>query len=428
MDKKKLGYIGGAIVLVIAAWMYFGSSEEEATAIMAQPQKGPFEVAVTATGELRAKNSTKIMGPSGARRIGVYQMQIQKLVPEGTVVEKGDFVAELDKSEVMSKLQETKLNLEKVQSQYTQAKLDTSLTLTQARDELVNLEYAVEEQRLVMEQSKYESPSVKRQAEIDYEKAKRRFNQAKKSYKTQVKQAVAKMKEVETELTKAQNEMKNIQNTMQEFTVMAPEKGMVVYDRNWDGRKVTEGSTIRVWNPVVAELPDLSTMESVTYINEVDIQKIEKGQSVRIGLDANPDKKLTGKVNDVANIGEERPNSDSKVFEVVIEVAQKDTTLRPAMTTSNSIVVQSMDEALYVPLETIFSDDSLTYVYKQNGMSVVKQEVALGPMNDSDVVINAGIKPEDQLYMSIPADTTGIAFQRLETGENSSETLAERKQ
>jgi multidrug efflux pump subunit AcrA (membrane-fusion protein) len=425
MDKKKIGYIVGALIILVGGWWYFGSSEEKASAIMVEPIQGPFEVRVTATGELRAKNSTQITGPTGARRIGIYQMQIQKLVPEGTVVEKGDFVAELDKSEVMSKLQETQLNLEKVQSQYTQAKLDTSLTLSESRDELVNLEYAVEEQRLVMEQSKYESPSVKRQAEIDYEKAKRRFSQAKKSYETKVQQAIAKMKEVETELTKAQNEMKNIQGVMNEFTVKAPEKGMVVYDRTYDGRKVTEGSQIRVWNPVVAELPDLSTMESVTYINEVDIQKIEKGQPVTIGLDADPSKRLSGVIRDVANIGEERPNSDSKVFEVIIEVAEKDTTLRPAMTTSNSILVHSMDEALQVPLESIFSNDDLTFVYKKDGMNTYRQEVDLGMMNETNVVINDGVSLGDKLYLTTPADTTGMATHYLDRKEEATEPLAE---
>jgi multidrug efflux pump subunit AcrA (membrane-fusion protein) len=154
---------------------------------------------------------------------------------------------------------------------------------------------------------------------------------------------------------------------------------------------------------------------------------IENGQPVTIGLDADPSKQLSGVIRDVANIGEERPNSDSKVFEVIIEVAEKDTTLRPAMTTSNSILVQAIDEALQVPLETIFSDDELTYVFKQEGMSVFRQEVALGPMNDTDVVIQDGVEMGDQLYLTTPADTTGIATRLLDTSEESeTEPLAEK--
>src|SRR5699024_12094924 len=122
-----------------------------------------------------------------------------------------------------------------------------------------------------------------------------------------------------------------------EFTIYAPENGMVIYQRSRDGSKVTEGSSISAWNPTVAELPDFSVMNSVTYINEVDIQSIRLGQQVDVGLDAMPEKELTGVITDVANIGEQRPNSDSKVFQVVVEINEADTTLRPAMTTSNTI-------------------------------------------------------------------------------------------
>src|SRR5699024_646634 len=105
--------------------------------------------------------------------------------------------------------------------------------------------------------------------------------------------------------------------------------------------------------PVVAKLPDFSVMNSVTYVNEVDIRKIQVGQNVDVTLDAMPDKELTGEVTEIANIGEKRPNSDSKVFRVVVEINEADDALRPAMTTSNTIHINTVDSALYVPLETI---------------------------------------------------------------------------
>jgi hypothetical protein len=195
---------------------------------------------------------------------------------------------------------------------------------------------------------------------------------------------------------------------MQKFTIYAPENGMVIYKRNRDGSKITEESNISAWDPVVAELPDFSVMNSVTYVNEVDIQKVRTGQKVDIGLDAMPDKKLTGVVTEVANIGEQRPNSDSKVFQVIVEVNEADTTLRPAMTTSNTIHVNSVDSALFVPLETIHTRDSLNFVFKRQGLDVVMQQVVLGLMNENDVIIHEGVSPDDQLYLSTPADTAGV--------------------
>jgi multidrug efflux pump subunit AcrA (membrane-fusion protein) len=416
MTSSRWLWIGGGVAVVgLALVLWLRTGDAEARDLFVRPERGPFRVDVTTTGELRAKNSVQILGPSGARRAGIFRMEIVRLIPEGTVVEKGDFVAELDRGELTTKMQEAQIELQKAQSQFEQTQLDTTLTLREARDQQVDLRYAMEEAQLKEEQSAFEAPSVQRQAQIEYEKARRDYEQAVASYETKQKQAEAQMREVGAELQQVQNERQQLMALGSEFRITAPADGMLVYHREWSGQKVKEGSTIRVWDPVVATLPDLSVMESVTYVNEVDIQKIAEGQPVELSLDADPKKRLTGTVTSVANIGEQRPNSDAKVFEVLVEVAERDTTLRPAMTTSNTIVVATREEALHVPLETLHAQgDSLTYVFKRTGASgAVRQEVALGLLSADRAEVLAGVTPEDALYLSLPADTSGLPLQRL---------------
>ena len=408
MKRKKYIIFGGALLLMLVTWLALGDDPGEQTIIYATPQKGFFEVTITSSGELRAKNSVRITAPENMREIRVFSATIERLVPEGTVVEKGDFVAELDRSEVLSALKDAQLNLKEERTELEQARLDCTLTLSQARDNLINLKYAVEESKIVMEQSIYEAPATQRQYQIDYEQAKRQLQQAKKNYKIQVKQAEATIRRSKTDIQKEKNDLAKIKSIMKQFDIYAPERGMVIYVRNRDGTKVTEGSSISAWNPVVAELPDFSVMESVTYINEVDIQKIKEGQKVDISLDAMPDKHLSGVITDVANIGEQLPNSTSKVFEVVIRVNESDSTLRPAMTTSNVIHISSLNNALYVPLETVHAQDSISVVYKREGGGAVMQQVILGMMNKNNVVIKEGVNIEDQLYFSMPQDTANI--------------------
>ncbi len=412
--QKKLLIPGIVIVLVVVSWYLTSGESTESTELYTTPTIGEFVVDVTTSGELRAKNSQEIKGPQGARDFRVNSIRIQTLIPEGTIVKKGDFVAELDRSEIMGKLQDAQLDLQQAQSQVTQSQLDSTLELSQARDNLINLEYALEERQIAVDQSKYESPAVQRQAEIDLDKARRQLAQETKNYQTKIKQAEAKLRDVETELTKKQNEIAKIRELMAQFTVYAPDQGMVIYNRNWDGSKVTEGETISAWSPVVAELPDFTTMESVTFINEVDIQKVELGQKVEIGLDAVPDKKLTGFVTDVANIGEQRKNYDSKVFEVIIEVNESDSLLRPAMTTSNRVIIDKVSNALFIPLETVYAVDSLSFVYKKDGLSPIMQQVELGLMNENSVIVHRGISESDVLYLTMPADTSGIEKIMLE--------------
>ncbi len=115
---------------------------------------------------------------------------------------------------------------------------------------------------------------------------------------------------------------------------------MVIYVKEWNGKKKTVGlAGRRRGSPTVATLPDLSQMESITYVNEIDVRKIASGQPVVLTLDSDPEQEARrARSRSVANVGEQRPNTDAKVFEVkVLLIEQADTTLRPGMTTGNAV-------------------------------------------------------------------------------------------
>ena len=289
--KSYLSFFSCCLILLILSAC--GSSETESD-ILVKPRQGKFSVKVNSTGELRAKRSTRIYGPRGGRSAGIYQMKIQSIEPEGILVKKGDLIAQLDQSEIQSKITESKLSLQKAQSQYDQAVLDTALTLSEARDNIANLKYAMKEKQFEMQQSKYEAPAVQRQLQLEYEKAERTYEQTVSNYQKRIAQSVAQVKEKESDLYQQRNKYQELLDLQQEFIIRAPEEGMLIYFREWNGRKRVAGSMLSPWDPVVATLPDLTEMESITYVNEVDIQKVRKTQKVTIGLDAVANKYLTG--------------------------------------------------------------------------------------------------------------------------------------
>lgn len=403
---KKYIYSSIGLITLVLVYFIFFTSDENNTNVLIKPSYGEFFISVTSTGELKAKNSLDIKGPTRVQQMGIYEMTISKLVPEGTIVKEGDFVAELDKSVISGKLKEMQINLDKLQSQYKLAKLDSSLTLSQARDNLENLKFAMEEADIAKQQSIYEAPSIIRQAEISYDKSVRAYKQAVKNYQTQVEKSIANVSVTNADLQKEMENFRKLNELVEEFTILAPAKGMVIYEREWGGRRREVNSTIQPWDPTVATLPDLTSMESVAYINEIDIQKVKRGQKVEIGLDANPKKKLSGKVVRVANIGEQRGSNDSKVFEVSIQVKERDTTLRPAMTTSNKILVNSIKNVLYIPLEAIHnfekSKKSVNFVYLYDNGKIVKKEVKVGLVNDESVIIEGGLTKKDQILLNKP--------------------------
>jgi len=405
-----------AILAIVAFGGYYFYSNQstpaQQTDVKTTLKKGEFTLKVDATGELKAKRSIKIKAPSSMRSERIHQTTIQDMVAEGTMVRAGDYVATLDRTEVSNKMGDAQTEIDKIQTQLSQGKIDTAITLRGLRDELINLKFAREEKMLELEQNKYEPQAVIQQKQIDLQKNERDYRQAESKYLLEKDKAVAKIAEINADLKQNNTKLERLVKLAGEFQIMAPKDGMIIYAKSWRG-KVSAGSQVSSWDPVVAELPDLSEMMSKTYVNEVDVSNVEKGQEVSIKIDAFPDEEYIGRVVSVANIGEELREYDAKVFEVNIELMGVDSILRPAMTTSNEIVTDILQDVIAVPLEALYSD-SLPYVFKEQGGRILKQEIISGPSNNDAVVIDFGLADGDNIYLSMPDNAKDMEFQPLD--------------
>ena len=424
MKKGTITIIIGIFVALIVFFISKvnkGSSIE--TNVLAEVQLGQFRSEVTASGELSAKNSVNILGPKSMQQAGIWETTISDIIAEGTVVEKGDYVARLDDSQLGQNIQQMNNDLTISQAKYEEAKLDTAMELRKAREEMDNQLFAMEKQKLVLDNSEYEPPAVIKEKQMELGRAEKKYNQSLENYELQKQKAMAKVKAAEAEVSEDRRRLTFYQQVAADFVIKAPESGMLIYKRDWRGNKIAQGGRVAAYDPTVATLPDLTTMISKTYINEVDINTVSAGQKVEIGLDAFPDKKLTGTVIDVANMGQQRPNSDSKVFQVIIEIHESDTTLRPGMSTSNNIVAQVVEEALYIPVEAVHSQgDSITYVVLKDGSSMIQREVLLGLSNSDEVIVEKGLEQGQSIYLSDPTGLEGKTIKMLENRE----TLAQK--
>jgi HlyD family secretion protein len=378
--------------------------KEDKGVLFTEVQQGDFEVVVTTTGELQAEVSTDIKGPDGlmSRNMRFGGIKIQDLVPEGTEVKKDDYVATLDRSSVDNTLKDELDRQETLETELLKKQIDTTISLGNLRDDLLNLKFNLEEAEITLEQSVYEPPTTVRQAKNSLEKAQRAYEQALSNYDLKVQQARADIKDIQLQLGKQNRKVAEMQDIIQKFVIKAPSDGMVIYKREWNGAKRKVGSEISPWDPVVATLPDLSSMISKTYVNEIDVSKVRAGQEVRLTVDAFPEKTYTGVVASVANIGEQLPNTDAKVFEVITKVDGSDPILRPSMTTGNQIITKTFRDVVYIPLETVFtSADSIPFVYKKDG---THQVVVLGESNENDVIVEQGLTKGERLYLTVPED------------------------
>lgn len=401
--KKKHYIIIASVLFVIILFLIFRPGKgDNLKQLTVKVEKGEFEILVTTTGELQAISSVDIMGPSelrNSRELRIREVKIQDLIPEGSVVDSGEYVGMLDQTELSTNLKDLEDEVETSESQYLKVQLDTAMLLRELRDQLINLKFTMEEKQIVLDQSKFEPPATIRQATIELEKAQRAYEQASDNYSLKVQQAHASMREAGITLDQSKRKVEQIKKVIEKFTIYAPQGGMVIYKKEWSGQKRKVGSVISPWDLAVATLPDLSEMNSKTFVNEIDISKIKEGQLVRIGIDAFPEKKYSGQVIEVANIGEQLPNTDAKVFEVLIRVDQTDSIMRPAMTTSNQIITNVYSDVLFIPLEAIHNEDSLSFVYTTSNR---KQIIVPGETNENYMIIEQGLSEGEELYLSVP--------------------------
>jgi HlyD family secretion protein len=419
--------ITGGVVLAIAALIVFNrmTSKSKVFNAFTEVKKGLFEITVSNSGELIAEKSIDIKGPEigqtdnhgqgggggggnqgrggGGGDMHAMELKIQDIVPEGTIVKEGDFIAQLDRTSYANTLKDELDNLKTLETNVEMKILDTAVVLTNLRDDIKNQRYVVEEANITLAQSKYEPPATIRQAEIALDKAQRSLEQKKKGYALKISQTLAEISHEKMHLARGARLVTDLQEFLAKFTITAPSSGMVIYKKERNGAKRKAGSSVNPFDRVIATLPDLSSMMSKVYVNEIEVSKVKPGLKVNINVDAFPEKSYTGTVMTIANIGEQLPNSDAKMFEVQVKVDGSDPSLRPSMTTANKIIIKTFSDAVFVPTECVQAGaDSIPFVYEKNK---TKQIVILGESNEKNVIIEKGLEPGTTVYLVPPENT-----------------------
>ena len=95
------------------------------------------------------------------------------------------------------------------------------------------------------------------------------------------------------------------------------------------------------------------------------------------------------------------------------------------MTTSNMVITQVLDSVLFIPLEAVHANDSLTFVYTRDGK---KQVVVLSESNENHIVVDMGLKKGDKLYLSNPENPENFKYAGLELMEEIERRKAEEEQ
>lgn len=412
-NRKKLILFISIPFLLLIFILLVRTNKEEITVITSLVQRGEFDVQVFSSGQIESENKLNINVPEklNDRSLRIWRLKITELVEEGTYVDSGDFVARLDPDAVQEQVKSAQDELDKAYSDLQDAKIDSNLNLSNQRDMITNALLDMQEKEIVVKESVYESPSIRKKAEMDHDKAVRKYEQEKKAYQLKKRQEENKVSRQTINHRQVSERFDGLNELYRSLTITAPKAGIITYIKNpWGVTKV--GSEVG-GGGAVATIPDMGNLISKTYINEIDISKVKEGQQVKVGIDAFPEKKMEGQVATIANIGQSMPNSDARVFEVKIRIFGKDGDLKPAMTTSNVIFTNTYRDTLFIPADAVFKNDSLQYVYLQkNGL--VKQVIKTGDANENYIIVAKGLKAGDQVCLTEPEDAQELPYQGLE--------------
>lgn len=410
INKNKIIWIVGGIAVIVAVAIIAGSTVQSDKIHTVKP--GSFELTISAKGEIQGKNAVVISLPDDLKRrdLRIYQLKLEDMVQEGTMVKKGDWVATLDAAAITERMQNNKQDLDRHRAELNDAKIDSAIQLTALREELREFKYDLEYQKIELEQAKYESPAYQRKQQMAFNRTLRQMDKKQRDYELKRLELKTKTHRIEERFEGYRKMDELYKKAMAATRVKAPKEGMVMYAKQWNGQKLKVGDNVNIWMPTIATLPDMSVLVSETYIKEIDISKVAVGDSVEVLIDALPDKKYSGIVAKIANIGQDMSGYDTKVFKVSIDLAENSKEIKPAMTTNNNIIVESYDDVLAIPRECLFTQNGDAYVFMKEDGEIKKKRVTPGTENEEEVVILSGLKKSDKILRTIPEDADSIGF------------------
>lgn len=291
-------------------------------------RRGDVVVRSFARGELRAVRSVTLTAPNLFGSI-----QVTRLAPLGSFARDKDLIVEFDDSEVQSRLEEKQLELEQIDEQIKKAKADLAIRNNQDQVELLRTRYSVRRSELEVKKNELISPIDAKKNELNLEESKRRLKQLESDIKSRQEQALAEIAVLLEKKNKSNLEMAREKQRLNQVKLLSPMSGLVAVKQNRTGNfffgqtlpDIREGDQLQPGAPV-ADVLDLSELEVVGKVGELDRANLREGQDVNIRLDAIPNKTFSGNIKSmsgtaVANIFSSDPG---KKFDVVFSLNMKE--------------------------------------------------------------------------------------------------------
>jgi HlyD family secretion protein len=351
-------------------------------------RRGEFVQTLILSGELEAAEGAVISVP----KLPSWQTTIQWIAPEGSVVAEGDRVAELDNSEFASGIEQRKSTLNETDYRLRQRTAEIAATLAEREFDLRSRNKDLEKTTL---DAAVPAELLSRR---DYEDRQLALSRAKTEQEKAVTNLASARSNAQSELAnlrltflQAQRELETAESAIHQLVLRAPAPGiLIIGEIRWEGRKMQSGDNVFVGMPI-AQIPDLSTIQVVANLADVDEGKIEVGMPATITLDAYPEKSFTGTVARISAVAQEvDPASLRRVFRVILPIDEIDENLmRPGYSVRVTVERRRKAGVLLVPRASVDRAGEKPSLLLADGKSV---EVELGECNPFECIVSSGVE------------------------------------
>jgi len=408
------------VVLVIAAagTLLAAKYARSAPAIpVYEVAAGEFVDHLQLRGNLKALKSVVLAAPSSAG-----ELQIIQLAKNGTLVKKGDTVAQFDTNNMAMRLLQQKTELRQAESEIERTRAQGRMTQEQTETELVQARFNVERARLEASKQEILSQIDGAKNKLDLANAEQKLKEIEQKLTSEKIKSAADVASQAQKREKSNNDVREAEDRMGALTLKAPVDGMINILQNFRAHNWASGGPPpefkegdRAWpGAAVIELPDMSEIRAAARIEEVDRGRVQTGQNAVVRVDAIPDREFAAKLFQISPLAKPDHSSwpPTRNFDIEVQLTDTDPRLRPGMSASVRVAVDRLPNTIVIPGEYIFQKAGRSVVYVQKGGSFEEREIVVARRSGTQVAIGRGLTAGERIARRDPTLEEVIAEQR----------------
>lgn len=375
---------------------------------VAKVRRGDFIISVRTRGEIRATHSQIIAAPQ------VPDLRITRLVDSGRPVKKGDVIVEFDAAQQEQTYLEKNTSVRTVDSQIVQTKASHRITNEMDGMNLMTSQFNLERAKLDASKAEVVSEIEGAKSRIDVGISEGELGQVKTTVKSHKASQEADIERLDQQRDKTVRDVDRTKGYLSRMALRAPNDGVVTLLPNirsqgsWGQMPPPFKEGDRAWTgAAIAEIPDLSEMRIELKLDEVDRGRLKMGMPIKVRVDAIPDREFEAKldwISPIAAVVWRGPGMTEKTFPAQGVLKKVDPRLRPGMSATAEILIESQPNSILIPTRASFSTKGKPSVYVQRGGDFQVRQIEVGKRNDTDTVVINGLKEGDVVALENPAD------------------------